>query len=431
LSSLHRIIAAPPAGDGERVQAVVRAEWRECFLEACELLWPPPAVIMIEPHWHGRPFVRRGFRRRAQGSGNPAEFALVPGIGRPPLLVPRARRAAAAAVRHYSAERSTGPRLALRAFSLGLGGALVRGRVRVNAPAGADTIEAYLSAVLARDVRVSMYLGPARANRKPVLQILTAAGEAVGFAKIGANPVTRELVRSERDSLAWLGGAELARIAIPNVLHYDTWHGLDVLVLSALPAWLPRRPLPAARLAAAMSELAGVGGLRQEPVHGGDYLRRLRSRLVAADEGAEQADLLRALDLLTERMDDRKLTFGAWHGDWAPWNMASTGRGLVVWDWERFAFGVPVGFDALHHWLQAEVGPGHRQPRSAAAACPERAPELLAPFGIGAQEARLTAILYLAELATRYLADRQAAAGAPLGAPGTWLIPAIAGEIAR
>jgi hypothetical protein len=27
--------------------------------------------------------------------------------------------------------------------------------------------------------------------------------------------------------------------------------------------------------------------------------------------------------------------------------------------------------------------------------------------------------------------DRQAQAGAPLGAPGTWLIPALAGELAR
>jgi hypothetical protein len=34
-------------------------------------------------------------------------------------------------------------------------------------------------------------------------------------------------------------------------------------------------------------------------------------------------------------------------------------------------------------------------------------------------------------LATRYLVDRQARAGAPRGAPGTWLIPAIELEVAR
>jgi hypothetical protein len=40
-------------------------------------------------------------------------------------------------------------------------------------------------------------------------------------------------------------------------------------------------------------------------------------------------------------------------------------------------------------------------------------------------------VLYLADLATRYLVDRQAEAGSPLGAPGKWLLPAITGEVAR
>jgi hypothetical protein len=44
-------------------------------------------------------------------------------------------------------------------------------------------------------------------------------------------------------------------------------------------------------------------------------------------------------------------------------------------------------------------------------------------------QARLTGILYLADLATRYLADRQAQAGAALGAPGTWLIPAVTEQV--
>jgi hypothetical protein len=111
--------------------------------------------------------------------------------------------------------------------------------------------------------------------------------------------------------------------------------------------------------------------------------------------------------------------------------MANTARGLLVWDWERFTRGVPLGFDALHHWLHTEVEARRREPLAAACDCLERAPELIGPFGIGRAEARLTATLYLADLATRYLADRQAKAGAQRGAPGTWLIPAIAAEAGR
>jgi hypothetical protein len=111
--------------------------------------------------------------------------------------------------------------------------------------------------------------------------------------------------------------------------------------------------------------------------------------------------------------------------------MASTIGGLLVWDWERFASGVPLGFDALHYWLQSEVVPQHHDPLAAATDCLEQAAALLAPFGIAPAQARLTAALYLADVATRYLVDRQAAAGAPLGAPGTWLIPALVTEVDR
>ena len=111
--------------------------------------------------------------------------------------------------------------------------------------------------------------------------------------------------------------------------------------------------------------------------------------------------------------------------------MASTRSGLLVWDWERFTAGVPLGFDVLHHWLQVQVISRKRDPRLAAADCVERAPALLAPLEIGSGEARLTALMYVADLAARYLADRQAAAGARLGAPGNWLIPALADRSAR
>jgi hypothetical protein len=116
--------------------------------------------------------------------------------------------------------------------------------------------------------------------------------------------------------------------------------------------------------------------------------------------------------------------------------MANTGRGLMVWDWERFTSDVPQGFDALHYGLQAELKQAelkmwHRDPRDAAAKCITAAPEVLSPFGVDAIPAQITAILYLADLATRYLVDRQAQAGSPLGAPGTWLLPAIEGEIAK
>jgi hypothetical protein len=60
-----------------------------------------------------------------------------------------------------------------------------------------------------------------------------------------------------------------------------------------------------------------------------------------------------------------------------------------------------------------------------------RAPELLEPFGVAEQRARLTALLYLADLSVRYLTDRQEQAGAALGAPRRWLLPAFTAGISE
>ena len=391
--------------------------------EVGALLWPSPSTFAVE---------------RARGSAKTppdSEFFMLPGARRPRLVVPAMRRAAAAAVRRYGEPGSLTAWLATRALSMtlasGLGPAMLRHRLRVRVPAGADTIESYLASVLARDIRVSMHLSAPRANRKPVLQLLTPRGEPVGFAKVGVNPLTRDLVRAERDALTRLGRAGLVDVTVPKVVHHGQWRGLEILVLSALPVWRRRRRLPAPRLAAAMSGVARVDGLAPEDLASGAYLRRLRVRLAEADDDPQRAALFQSLDTVAARAGDAVLLHGAWHGDWTPWNMASTSLGLLVWDWERFTPGVPLGFDALHHQLQAEVVGGRREPRAAAVRCIERAPHLLAPFEVGAEAARLTAVLYLADLATRYLADRQAKAGAPHGVPGRWLIPAITGEVAR
>jgi hypothetical protein len=427
---MRRTGISGPATAGPERAGLRAGTWPDYLHEVCELLWPPPAVVTM-PAGRGQTPAPGAPRFRPRGLKHPgvSNFAQVPGLGRPPLVVPAEQHVAAAALRHFSGQRTRAARLTTRLFSFllssGLGGVVLRGRIRVEATADADTIETYLTDLLGQDILVSVYLGPQRANRKPVLQLLTPGGEPVAFVKVGIDPLTCQLVRDEGAALARMQQAGLAEITVPRVLWQSQWHGLDVLVLSVVPAWLGHHSLPQARLTAAMDAVAQVDGLRSEPLLGCSYLRRLRNRLAAADPGVERAALVEALDLLAERAGDTALTFGAWHGDWAPWNMASIGHRLLVWDWERFTSGVPLGFDALHYRLQSEVGPGHRDPLAAATASLRDAPKLLAPFGIGAEQARITGILYLVDLATRYLVDRQASAGARNGDPGTWLIPAI------
>jgi hypothetical protein len=248
-------------------------------------------------------------------------------------------------------------------------------------------------------------------------------------AKVGVSPLARQLVRAEGATLRLLAGAGLRQVTVPSVSLECEWNGMPVLVLAPLPVNDRRVALPAARRLAAIAEIAGVRGLERAPLAGGRYITALRARVAGADPTPERERLALAVDRLEAGSGTSVLTFGAWHGDWSPWNIASTRRALLVWDWERFDLGVPFGYDALHNRLQQETAPGRTEPFVAARECVAGAAGLLEPLGVEGSEARLTALAYLAELTARYLVDRQAELGGRLSAAAAWLLPALEAEL--
>ena len=360
------------------------------------------------------------------GDGDDTEYYVVPDARRPRLLVPAgSRRVAAAAVRRYAEPQSRSAKLkrdaVVAALRTGASGVLLRDRLRVAAE---GSIDRHLSEALGRELAVSIHIGPARANRKPVLQLISPDGETFGFAKLGTGPLTQRLVRAETNALIALGRSGLTKLTVPTVLHAGQWNGLQVLVQSALPVWLPRAPLTPRRLAAAMVDIAGCCGYTSGPLVGSAYWTELRGRLAGVQDRPEGVALGAAAELLVQHAGSTTFRYGAWHGDWAPWNMANLTDALLVWDWERFAQGVPVGFDAVHHDLQRRIQ-SSGDAVAAVEATVRQAGELLAPFGVTGDARELTALLYLVDLAARYLTDRQAEAGARLGVLGTWLLPVL------
>ncbi len=402
----------PSSADGAARTAYLR--------EIGGLLWPPPASVDVG---------------RAR-SGPPAtEFLLVPDASRPRLLLPAGRpRVAAAAVRRYSEPRSRLTWLRTQALSLairtGIGDRLIRDRVRIYRGAEQETIETYLREVLGTDIRISLHIGPPRANRKPVLQLLTDNGDTVGFAKIGVNNLTRNLVRAEGSALATLADTDLTSMTIPSVLHRGRWRELEILVLSALPVWRRRESATAGRVTAAATELAAACGTTTGPLDAGGYWPALVARLAGAGDGPAAEPLRTVARDVTARAGDTLLTFGSWHGDWSPWNMSVLPETLLVWDWERFTTGVPVGYDLLHYALQDLLVVKRREPAGAVVELLALSPELLHPFGLSTRAATVTSVLYLIELAGRYVVDGQAEAGARLGAPEDWLLPPLVAKVA-
>jgi hypothetical protein len=378
--------------------------------EVLALLYPPPCAL------------------GGGGATAIADYLVVPDARRPRLLVPtRSKRVAAAAVRRYAEPQGRAARFkrdaVVAAIRTGASAVLMRDRITVTGPADAG-IDGHLRAALGRDLSVSIHIGPARANRKPVLQLIAPDGETFAFGKLGTGPLTQRLVRAETTALTALGHVGLTKLTVPSVLHAGPWRGLQVLIQSALPVWLPRAALSPRRLTAAMLDVAGCCGYSTGTLGGSAFWAELRSRLAAVGDRPEGVALGSAADLLARRAGNITLRYGAWHGDWAPWNMANVADALLVWDWERFASGVPVGFDAVHHELQKRIQ-STGDAADAVEATVTRAGELLAPFAVAPHARQLTALLYLVDLATRYLNDRQAEAGARLGVLGTWLLPVL------
>jgi hypothetical protein len=386
--------------------------------ELCAVLWPPPAAVTVGP-------------QASSECASPAEedYLVVPHARQPRLVVPRQGQAAAAAIAGFNVGRSRRARLLSGPLSMtlraGAGGALLKDRLVVRDAAG--SLRRYLSDVLGQDVLMSFQIGPARANRKPVVELVDHHGRRLGYAKLGVNELTRDLVRHEAGVLQQLDRARTRAVTVPAVQYVGRWRDADVLLLRPLPAVRHRLRRPSgSRMRAAMTEVAGIAGLTFSPLAESQYWTALCGGFAEIGQPGEAFG--EVLDRIGERLGETILTFGSWHGDWTRSNVAPYKDTVLAWDWERFDTGVPVGFDALHYRLNHAIWTARRPPELAARATLDRADSLVEPFGVraGSAATRLTTLLYLAELSLRYLRDRQDAAGAWLGEPQRWLLPALA-----
>ncbi|MGZ6273747.1 MAG: hypothetical protein ACXWM8_05605, partial [Candidatus Limnocylindrales bacterium] len=193
-----------------------------------------------------------------------AEFLVLPSRHRPRLLTPTGRRAAAAVARYHGEGRQPSARLRAAGLALalqaGAGSWWWRDRLVITAPWGTDgeTLADHLADRLGRDLVIGMHLGPPRANRKPVLQLLTPDGTTFAYAKIGVDDLTGDLIRTETRALTTLAGARTRTVEAPGVHLAGEWQGHELLVQSALPVWSARSPLTEDRLVTAAAEIAAI-----------------------------------------------------------------------------------------------------------------------------------------------------------------------------
>lgn len=296
-------------------------------------------------------------RHRTQGPAScTAQFAVVPHVRAPRLLIPSEQPGASTSLRRFStalSARGSVERLTAALLTRATRGALLADRIIVTGGMN-GSLAAHLAELFDGPVTFSLGIGTARVNRKPVLQVFDADGRTLAFAKLAGSERARAALENEAACLERLAAREWTHLAPPRLLHRTAWNGMQVLLLSPLPTTPFRRPRDRWRPpAAAMAELAGAfpgaGGTLGE-------LPWLRAQRVAADRLRDRRSgeqLARCIDELVDLAAGRTWAVGAWHGDWTAWNMCHSGGVVQLWDWERFQTDVPAGLDYFHYSVNA------------------------------------------------------------------------------
>ena len=385
------------------------------------VLWPCGGLL-------GPGDLGRGRRsRRRHGS----QYLPVPNAQSPRVILPAHNRSAAArGITSFAQAHSFSERfrtlLLTGAFTTGLAPLLLRDRLYVGVGPG---IEQALASALGRELNIAIHVGPPRVNRKPVLLLLTPGGRTIGYAKVAINDPTSRLVRAEAEALRRLDTARFPDVTVPRLLHQGEWNGRPLLVQEALPVGEQTDRPTRHQLLRCVTQITALTAIREQRLSDSPYRRSLEERIARLNRHPEAPHLRSALC----RLPDVSLPFGAWHGDLTRWNIASTARRAFVWDWERLSLDAPVGFDALHYDLnesvQSGVHPGvHRWLDSGSRLLRD---PLVADMGLRPWAVSTVMALYLIDLATRYLRDRQSESAGSPASVDDWLLPALESLLER
>jgi thymidylate kinase len=329
-------------------------------------------LSMKERHLARSRFRSRGrdslrWLRRALGERLPSAAA----AGRPPgsrafallslrdgrgFLIPRDnRRAASGALRLYSAQNP----MAKAAKSL-LGAALRAGAVppflsRVDDAGGprlSGLFERIEELFGERGLHYAVSLGTPGPSRKPVIQVMDAAGKARGFVKVGWDAETEGLAKNEAQTLEGLAGASVRTFVRPELLHAGGWNGLFLLATAPPPP--PLRGASGELTRQCLAVLAEMRGTKCTLQHleNSAFWKKLGDRAARAALTRDRGVLSRGMRYLSARLAGLPIPFHLAHGDFAPWNMLQANERIFLFDWEQADWEAPAGYDLFHFLVQ-------------------------------------------------------------------------------
>jgi hypothetical protein len=348
-------------------------------------------------------------------------FAVLPaGAGRVFMVSLAARAGSASALTSYNALRSGKRRVARDILGLGmrigLTQRLLPHKIDIGKAAGSAPdqvpdalLSDHLRGLFGRAQVVIAVGSSGGPYRKPVLQVFGADGTPLGYVKIGWNDWTQDAVQREAAALRAYAGRP-ARLGVPALLSCSSWRGFDLLVTEPLPRRVRRLRDGSPPDTSVIHEISALTPPYTAELASSPWWLGLRARIrsgVADDRASAR------LALIADRIEDSwgsvALGFGAWHGDFVPWNLATLGGRVFAWDWESSAPDAPIGFDAVHFHFQVSFVARRRPLAEAAATAARDARPALSALGVAAGRHQLIAGLHLVELFVRHEQARSSA----------------------
>ncbi|MCH8876473.1 MAG: hypothetical protein IIA89_06575 [Chloroflexi bacterium] len=277
------------------------------------------------------------------------------------LLPQSSRRAAAAALSLYPAQRVIA-KCAKTALNIGLRIGVAQ-RILPRFSLRLEELKGFVDELFGRqDTLFGVALGSARVHRKPVVQVLSEAGDVLGYIKVAWNKATRRLVQNEIMTLQTLSGRDLP-FQVPTVLHTGTLDGRFLCVQSGpLGHTVPAPRGLADTYLGALESLAKLEAQRC-PLQEVDLWRQLEERAPQVRNAHWRHVLHQGMYVAQEVWRGRAVPVHLSHGDLTPMNAILVSGGLYLYDWEYASPNAPAGYDMCHFlvqdlWLIERLPPG-------------------------------------------------------------------------
>lgn len=235
---------------------------------------------------------------------------------------------------------------------------------RVRLEEEQDSVFGTLRNALGRDdLCFAVALGTPGPHRKPVIQVMSPEGEVLGYAKVGWNEATRELVKHETQVLQRLGVQSLP-FQIPAVLYSNDDSKRSICVQGPPPR--KAHPAPQELRGEYVAVLTALSrqGVERKRLEETAFWQRIVARVQKVRSAYWRQVLTNAMETAQKQWQGKEVPLHLAHGDFAPWNALWNDNGLYLYDWEYAHQEAPAGYDLFHFWVQIGWLVQEKRPRT-------------------------------------------------------------------